>query len=45
MKDYALKLYCEKIEHVQMDRIIQPLQDVIHEMTETENAAYVMKPL
>ena len=45
MKDYALKLYSEKIEHVQMDRIIQPLRDVIHEMTETENAAYVMKPL
>jgi hypothetical protein len=45
MKDYALQLYSETIENIQMDRIIQPLQDVIYEMTETENTAYAMKPL
>ncbi len=32
MKDYALQLYSASIENIQLDRIIQPLQDVVHEM-------------
>jgi hypothetical protein len=36
MKDYALQLYSASIENIQMDRIIQPLQDVVHEMEANE---------
>ena len=37
MKDYALGLYSAHIENVQMDRIFQPLQDVIQEIESTDN--------
>lgn len=45
MKDFALQMYSARIENIQSDRLIQPLQDVIHEIETNKEAVYEKKPL
>ena len=45
LKDHALGLYSAAIENIQMDRLIKPLQDVIHELEADETTGYEKVPL